>query len=113
MFVRTQVGSRTIGRFHERRPFDGSRSQGLTVNLGRGHRGRITVFSTDYGAANSALYWSLQCRATDAPRKPPLRGASYDHWIGCSKPGRWIQIIQKGLGLLLPARRGLRIISGV
>ena len=29
-------------------------------------------------------------------KEAPLRGASYDHWIGCSKPGRWIQIIQKG-----------------
>ena len=43
MFVRTQVGSSTIGRFHERRPFDGSRSQDLTVNFGRGHRGKFGI----------------------------------------------------------------------
>jgi hypothetical protein len=43
MFMRSQVGSRAIGRFSERCAFDGPRSQDLTVNLGRGHRGKNTV----------------------------------------------------------------------
>jgi hypothetical protein len=66
----------------------------------------------EFGTRTSRKNYGIVLHTTER-LIPPLRSASYDHWIGCSKPGRWIQIIQNGAGLGLPETGARERVGGV